>query len=208
MLNAEKRYFAWLCDLVRLDDDLYMDQERAGSCSYYNLFKILFDMPFIWKIPMDKNRAADGLALRTQFLKLVNTPGYYTRQNGKMVIRNETYDFVVNSHIEDCSVLEVMIALAQRIEYDIMHESRYGDRTKKWFWIMINSLGLENQNDRMFDIDFVEGVLVRFIDRKYHIDGKGSLFYIPDCMYDLRTVDIWTQANKFLIYYDIDKLFD
>lgn len=47
----------------------------------------------------------------------------------------------------ECSVLEVMIALALRMEEETMASSEFGDRTNQWFWYMIVSLGLSGMTD-------------------------------------------------------------
>lgn len=41
-----------------------------------------------------------------------------------------------------CSVLEMIIALAIRLEEHIMDDPDIGNRTGQWFWDMIVSLGL------------------------------------------------------------------
>ena len=65
------------------------------------------------------------------------------------------------------SVFEVMVALAMRIEADIMHDTEYGDRTSLWFGHMIASLGLAECNDANYDEAYVSSVLERFMDRCY-----------------------------------------
>ena len=63
---------------------------------------------------------------------------------------------------------------------------------------MLQNLGLLVWPDTHFNINKVDDILTTFIDRKYEPDGKGGLFYIPDCRTDLRDVEIWNQAMWYL----------
>ena len=41
-------------------------------------------------------------------------------------------------------------------------------------------------------------VIRRFLNRDYERDGKGGLFTIEHCRYDMRDIEIWYQANWYL----------
>ena len=56
---------------------------------------------------------------------------------------------------------------------------------------MIGSLGLESMTDDRFDGKEVYDIIDRFLDREFDPDGKGSLFWIPNCRFDLRDTEIW-----------------
>ena len=92
----------------------------------------------------------------------------------------------------------MMIALSRRIEVDIMSDPDYGNRTTKWFWGMVDTLGLIDQTDDHFDEGYVSFVLLRFINRKYDPDGHGSLFLSVGNR-DNRTIEIWYQAQAYLV---------
>ena len=53
-------------------------------------------------------------------------------------------------------------------------------------------------SDARFDRDRVEYVIAKFLNRDYEADGRGGLFRIRNCKYDLRNVEIWTQMLYFL----------
>ena len=173
--NVINDYFEWLCDLVC--GDLYSDR-----ISYRKLLMHLHGVEFVWYIPMDENRAKDGLDLRYRFSV---SQGY-----------EDTYlaDYIDGP----CSVLEMMIALAIRCEENIMEDTRYGDRTTQWFWGMINNLGLGSMRDDNYDKDYVEYVIQTFLRREYKPNGDGGLFTINHCDHDLRDVEIWYQLNWYL----------
>ena len=96
-----------------------------------------------------------------------------------------------------CSVLEMMIALALRCDA-FMDDPEIGERTSQWFWDMIINLGLGYMIDEKYDEYVVDEIIRRFLDRDYEPDGKGGLFRIKRCMYDLREVEIWYQLCWYL----------
>ena len=79
-----------------------------------------------------------------------------------------------------------------------MDNPAYGDRTGQWFWNMMSSLGLSSMSDDIYDRDYVEYAISRFLNREYEPNGKGGLFTIRDCEVDLRNVEIWTQMCWYL----------
>ena len=112
------QYFDWMYQLV-VDD-------RYSNKSYRKLFARLYDTEFTYTIPMDGNRAEDGIDLRYRFG------------------REQLYsDAMVASCLDDrpCSILEMMIALAIRCEEHIMDDPDAGDRTGQWFWSMLGAWG-------------------------------------------------------------------
>ena len=169
--ELDNLYFNWLYQLVC--NDLY-----SINSSHRKLLMRLHSIEFSWIIPMDENRARDGIALRSQF----------------------EYESSCDSGIMDlyfgdrpCSVLEMMIALAMRCEENIMSDPSCGNRTGQWFWSMIVSLGLGGITDQRYSREYVDNVIFRFLTRNYDQDGKGGLFTIPNCGVDLRDVQIWAQ---------------
>lgn len=172
--NIYDEYFEWLFDLVC--------GERYFRPIYKKLLRRLHDTEFTYLIPRDRNRAEDGEDLRYRFALEKN------------------YD--VRTTITDlggpCSVLEMMTALANRCEEQIADNPRYGNRMGQWFWKMVVNLGLGPMTDEMFDRDYVDCTLQKFLERKYAPDGEGGLFRIRDCEVDLRHVEIWHQLCWYL----------
>ena len=166
-------YFEYLCELIdcqRFDRDI----------SYRKLLMHLHNIEFTWFIPHDDNRADDGIQLRRSFC----------------LARN---DMSLGQYIGGpCSVLEMMVALAVRCEKWIMDDALLGDRTGQWFWGMIKNLGLTNMRDSRFDRDYVDDVIARLLNREYEPDGRGGLFTVRNCEYDMRRVEIWCQLSWYL----------
>lgn len=167
-------YFDWLVGLIG---------GRNRTPSFRKLLLRLHETEFRWRMPMDENRADDGISLRWK----------YTYDNHK----ESVYDDIKKALAGSCSVLEMMVALAIRCE-DTMDDASVGNRTNQWFWEMIKSLGLGSMYDSRFDSDYVNDTLNTFMDRHYAPDGRGGLFTIHGCDEDLRKVEIWSQLWWFL----------
>jgi len=145
-----------------------------GSANrYQKLLKYLHERPFVYSIPNDINRAVDGLELRQQLLL------------GKM-------------SDEGCSVLEMMIALADRCETHIMHDDEYGNRTHVWFWDMVMNLGLIKETDDTYNHIHVERCVTKFLNRDFKRNGSGSLFKTRRKDIDMREIEIWYQMSLYL----------
>ncbi|MCB7359588.1 hypothetical protein [Flavonifractor plautii] len=169
------RYFDWMYQLVV--DDRYSKQ------SYRKLFFKLHGTEFTYTIPMDGNRAEDGIDLRYRFGR-----------------ENHYSDSMIASYLDNtpCSILEMMIALSLRCEEHIMDNPDAGNRTGQWFWNMLVSLGLGSMDDTEFDRDYVDMVLKRFLARDYQRNGRGGLFTVYDPRQDMRSMEIWYQLNCYL----------
>ena len=167
-MSVHEEYLNWMYDKV-------YSNKRAPS--YNRLFEVLDSITFVPMLRMDGNREDDGISLRYRFKQ-------------ERHIRSVDVDRYL---CEECSVLEMMVALSLRIEADIMDDPVKGNRTNEWFTIMLESLGLDDMTDGHFDEKRVRHIIHKFIDRKYKPDGTGGLFRIKNCPYDLRNVEIWYQ---------------
>lgn len=167
-------YFDWMCHLVTSKD----------SISYRKLFTHLHRTEFYAVMIQDDSRIADGRNLRYRF-------GYDCK------IPNKTIEECLDTS-RTCSVLELLVALALRVEEQIMWDSDLGDRIGQWFWQMLVNLGLGGMNDDRYDRDEVDDILKRFINRQYSANGRGGLF-IVEGKGDMRDVEIWYQMNAWLI---------
>ena len=170
--ELNKAYFEWMYSLVCDDEP-----------SYRELFHFLHGVDFTYTIDMDGNRFDDGVNLRYRF---ADESGYNGRMGAKYL------------DSRPCSVLEMLLALAIRLEEHIMSDPEQGDRTRIWFWTMLSNLELDDMIDSRFDANHVENAIQKLLNREYGRDGKGGLFRIKHCKYDLRNVEIWYQANWYL----------
>lgn len=144
--------------------------------SYSMLLKQLFETSFEYLLEKDENRAYDGLDLRDKY----------------------SYEMDVDLDVSGpCSVLEMMVALAIRCETDVMYNPSRGNCTHVWFWMMIDNLGLIGMRNNSYDRLNVKYALIRFMNRNYETNGRGSLFYVSGAR-GMENEEIWFQMNTFL----------
>lgn len=165
-------YFDWLAMIA------FPDGEKRSY--YVEVLKGLYDIDFGWVLDRDQNRAKDGEQLRVMFEDETDCPC-------------EKYG--------PCSVLEMMLALAMRCESQIMYDPDEGDRVHIWFWEMFRNLGLDELGEDDFDELIFSSIIQRLLGREYSKDGRGGLFYIPNCHRDMRKIEIWYQLNFYLQEY-------
>lgn len=181
MIDYREEYFFWLCSIVGADDP---------DPSYIKLMRALHRFDFYTIVDNDINRGEDGKRLRDDFMHL--------------------YDMASCPEIEGpCTVLEMLIGLAIRIDEDIMWEEGE-NRTSIWFWTMIENLGLDVLDDEAFEdcdaYETVENVLCVFLSRSYSKDGVGGLFPLKNPAKDQRDVEIWYQMNAYFVENYLDTL--
>lgn len=165
-------YFDYLLDRVGVS--------RRDREDYSMLFDYLYLAPFRWSIGNDMNREMDGFALREEYF-------------------DEIGDSVDNSEINyrGCTVLEMMVALAEKIEFNIMGEPD-NDEPVRWIWVMIKNLGLNKYDDLNWDCDNVDYIVQKWLDRRFEKNGEGSIFPVKDREKNYRRVEIWFQMCQYL----------
>ena len=175
MINPDHRaYLLWLKNHIKDDNHL----------KYNKLLNRLFLWPYDSMLPMDENRAADGVDMRYRY-------GYERK-----ISDHEIANYI---DVMQCTMLEMMVALVLRCEREIMYSQEYGDRSALLFWSMIDNLGLIDMDDLAYDQDYVDTVIRNFLDGDYQPDGKGSLFRVRNTHgRDLRNEELWVQANWYL----------
>ena len=175
--EINNEYFEWMYHLV------CGDSTGRKKISYRRLLEFLHSVEYIPVLPMDDNRRIDGIYLRYRF-------GY---ENGYP-------NSYISVYLDDskCSVLEMMIALAYKVEEEITDNYIYGNRTSQWFWSMIISLGLNKMQDDAFNRNYCTKVIDIFLNQEYKPNGEGGLFTLEHPKRDLRDVDIWCQFMWYL----------
>ena len=168
------QYIGWLAGKI----DLYVGSQ------YSNLIHCLWEIPFVWQVPDDKNRAIDGNMLRTIYIQS------HTVFNTNIVFPYE----------DGCTFLEFLIALSMRAN-DIMYEPGV-NKTTDYFWQIISNIGLDHcVNDtfgRTWDAFYVHETIGKILSRDYDYDGLGGLFPLKNPINDQKTVPIWYQMNAYL----------
>lgn len=176
--DIKNQYYNFLIELV-----LPNEIER---CNYSELLKALYFYEYNPSIDRDENRRKDAYELRNVFANKYNFPISYIK-----------YDLN-----EPCTMLEMMVALANRIEDTIMYDPEYGNRIDIWFKEMLNSMLLLNQTNDSIDFDWIYYRIDSFNKRNYETNGQGSLFTINDPNIDMRDLEIWYQMQLYVSEYD------
>lgn len=173
-------YFRYLGDLVGAD--------TIAEGNYWHLLRKLHNTQFYWTNRMDENRALDGENLRVRF--------FYD---------NHTLDDDYEEFLfEPCSVLEMLVALALRMEKEYLMDWRPGsrDKTAERFWMLIDNLGLSDCTDDNWGTKInakVQHYIEQFLDRDYRFDGAGGLFPLKNCQEDQRNIEIWSQMQAYIM---------
>ena len=152
-----------------IDCDLYPVNE------YDKVLWKLMTTKFVVSMDRDQNRVDDALDLRKKFIP---------------------WDWGETLQV---SILEIMVSMAIRIEDQIMKNTSDDDRTSVWFWDMMQSLGLRQEFDSMYDGDaYVDRILHDFNNRKYDKNGLGGLFVTRDPSKNMRKMELWFQMHAYL----------
>ena len=149
---------------------------KFQSGEYYNFLLWLERVPFTAKIDMDENRGSDGIMVRRSL-------GYYDDPSGP-------------------SLLEVLVGLAQRMEY-IMSGTTEARTAGEWFTIIVeNWLGMPiPKNNKMAQLDFqnfMDDKAEILLNREYESNGKGGLFPLVCDTFDSREEELWVQMQAYL----------
>lgn len=160
-------YYYWLLDIVDVDPDGPLNR----------LCMALFTTEFQWDIPMDENRAIDGMDLRWRFDPEFGDSEWLP---------------------EWCSALEMMVALCDRIETEIMSCDTFGDRTGLWFRIMLHFLHREIGFCDTF-LSFCDTFKIKSITKCFEKNSDFRLFLSKKWPKTLPKVEIWTQMHAFLL---------
>ncbi len=161
----EVEYFNWLRAKVL----------PTNTNTYYDLMRILYTTEFVWFISGDRNRKEDGLELRCYFLN-------ETRREKDLTWWNEP-----------CSVLEFLIALAQRASFQTDIPAR------DWFWTFLTNLELDEfRQVSSSDQSIVEEILYTFVQRMYEPNGRGGIFPMQYTENDQREIEIWYQLAEYI----------
>ena len=170
----EYEYLKWLIESI--------DPRHIVGAYYQPVLDELYLTDFRWgeKFPDDENRARDGLALRDLFA-----------EDRGIVVSDIGIDW------RGCSCLEMMIAIARRIEYEIIAVPGC-ENIPKWFWRFTENMGLGVSERRISDIRYVDDMIRNWLDRRYKKDGEGGIFVVKDSYFDMRKMTIWKQMNAVL----------
>lgn len=172
-----KEYEDYLWTLVDGNSETYKN--------YRHLFDILCHYRFVSKIHKDENRENDGYLLRNRFAAEKN---YSVIE----VLQLLTYD---------CTVCELLIALASRINSELISKPVDDDRTADWFWRMVRNLGLMRFKGELTgdQVIIIQTIIDIWMGRSFDFNGVGSPFPLNHPASDQRNIELWFQANYYIM---------
>jgi hypothetical protein len=168
----DELYFQWLYEQVA-------DPEQ--DLTFWNVLRVLYTTQFAWHVPNDENRVGDAKALREKF---IDTQGIRLRRSDR-----EWAEM-------GCSMLEVMVALAERLEF-----LTDKGRVHYWFWVLMGNIGISEFDDSRYEAgleEHVQDVLEMVIQRYYEPDGRGGFFPLKRPREDQREVELWYQLSEYV----------
>ena len=168
-------YFKWLLGILGF--------KESAECRYISMLSYLYSTDFKLTDPVvghDENRLSDAFELRATFSN------------------NFTDPVLPKIFEEPMSVLEVLTAFAMRIDDDIMYDGSL--HASKWFFIMIDNLGMTNFTDDTLGLDWTiedeEQIVDIWMSRQYREDGKGSIFPLKCPGVDQKNLEMWYQMQE------------
>lgn len=178
-----------MCHMSAIDG--YFDQLTSEICQkghdiydYSMLLRRLYDIPFEVRVEMDENRRVDAMTMKMEYIE--SDFGPKTGENS-----------LIGRYI---SVLEVLFALAKRMENDILGDPMTEiDNSSVYFWDMLRNLDVEKYRNDNFKRVNVDEKVCKWLRRDYSRDGKGSIFYVPRSKIDMRKEEIWVQMQSYIM---------
>lgn len=166
--QLDKEYFAYLKSLVE-DDDV--------NKTYDRLLDHLFRVKYIHIVKGDENRASDGVDIRRRFMFQSRLPRY--------LFTDEWFNI-------ECSMLEMLVALAQKFAFQVDQSVREA------FWHMIRNTALIHNDDIDYEEDVVDDALERILFRQYRANGEGGFFPLTQINRDQRNVELLYQLYTYV----------
>lgn len=174
----DESYFKWLYG------EIASTKDRNPERSHWKLARRLYGTKFLYFVPNDDNRAMDGIDLREEFLDQL--PEYE----------------VERAWLEmECSVLEMLIALARRADFHSF-DGTMPEGKRGWFWHLMDNVGLSPYVDAVIregDLGEIDKILSKLNNRTYNANGRGGLFPLRRPRGDQRKVELWYQLSAYLL---------
>lgn len=160
-------YLRWLVPQIR-------DEDRTPT--YWDLFGLMFEKEFEWKVHNDENRLQDGLDLRAEFC----------HDNR---LRRGSLNF-----LGQVRFLEVLIGLSRRLSF------LAGGNAQGWAWQLVLNLELVRMTDPLTrgKTRKMNDILDTVIWRTYNPDGVGGFFPLAWPDDDQTQKELWYQMAAYI----------
>jgi hypothetical protein len=172
-------YMEWLTSQIEVRYRNFRNED------YTDLFAAFWSREFVWTVPNDGNRLADGLELRYFFL---------IDENVRFNRRGPSEADVARFRAQPCSFLEVLVALSRRLEFATEMSGPW------WAWTLIENINLAMYRNPITP-EIREGVdeaIDKLIFRTYNWKGEGGFFPLKYPQKNQLDVEIWYQMAAYL----------
>ena len=175
--DLQNLYFDWMINIL-FNDVVEKD-------AYIELLMVLNSIPFEWSLERDENRQKDAQDLRYMF---GNVCGYSEAQ------------ICQELDIVPPSLLEVIVALINRVQDSILYDPDQQDHNQEIFIDILKSLKIDQYRGRVSQVEAVDihDAVYAFYDRNYSYYGEGGLFTVSNPKNDMRDTEIWFQFMWYL----------
>lgn len=161
--NVEHEYHRWLISLV--------DPDGVFETNYVSLMSLLDKTTYIYRLPMDKNRYLDGIAMRDRYDYEIN---------------RSRFDVLDVLGDKECSILECLVALFCRFSDEILVEPGENSLAPELFYVSLENLGLLDQDDSRFDLSKSSDILDKWACGKLHIFSHRG-----------KNLDLFSEVGKY-----------
>jgi hypothetical protein len=163
MKKIDIEYYDWLVAQIHI----------PNGKTYKELFDRLHNLEFVWTVPNDDNRLADGYELRYEFSEK------HRDEIGPPFV----------------TLLEVLIGLSRRTSFTS------GGHSYRWAWRLLKNLQLTKMYDPLSleKSDKIDEILYTLVWRTYRWDGLGGFFPLKYPKEDQAKVEIWSQMNAYVM---------
>ena len=189
--NVRYLYFLYLCELVGLNGPNPKQQYRMKETddkTYFVLAWKLFDTRYKVLVDRDDNRVIDARCIRDRFALL-----------------NSSFQEYTSLDTPGASILEVLVALVERFDTEVMMDENEIDRSKEWFWEMMKNCGLDifidsgfNEEDN-YAHEQCNSIIELVNSREYDEHGHGGYFPVKSDKYDQRRRELWFQMHDYFL---------
>ena len=162
-------YYDYLVDQI--------DGEEKRGRKFSKILHKMLEVPFLDLVGNDSNRVEDGLIFRRN----------YELETGEH-----------SGYLHSVSVFEVLLGLADRMNFELDEADMHLDQTAELFWELVDNLGLLGYDDEIYNENEVEKRLEKFVTRDYEPDGRGGCFPIFNPKNDQRDVELWYQMQAYI----------
>lgn len=184
-------YFIYLCKLVGLNgpdkEQTYRTKETDDK-TYFTLALKMFNLRYKVKVERDNNRVSDARRLRETYALTAS--------------RYKDYSSIDKV---GASMLEVIIAMVERFDTNVMMTDSEEDRSSEWFWLMMKNASLDIFVDAGFTEDdnncnqMCDSILYLINNREYAKDGQGGFFPLKNPKCNQKDRELWLQMHDYFV---------